>query len=565
MKKWLGIFFVFTLLFTNQTNRVEADSLSGSNSKTTIISTKYGKVEGLLNETNSTLTWLGVPYAKPPLGSLRWKAPAEPDSWDGILETKKFGQVCTQQSYGAVIGSEDCLTLNIWRPNSTDTNLPVMVFVHGGGDTTGSSQSFKGDVLAQKANSIIISINYRLNAEGWFMHPSLKTGNPLDDSGNFGLLDIFQSLKWVQKNIEYFGGNPNNVTLSGQSAGARDVLGAVISPLSKGLFQKAWAMSGGMTTASPKDAEDKAQDMLVQLVINDKLATNEKDAKTWIQGKSTEFLANYLRSKGAKELTNLAGSPPIKMEPFPHLFADGFVLPAEGFKSLKNGNYNKVPIVLGSTASEFSLFAFQDPYFLPSILDGSIYSDNKKWSLYENTLKFGNKLYAGFNADAVADQIVNVKDQPGVYAYRFAWGTQEGVIDETVRKTFGAPHGSDIDFFTGLDESWINLFYPNKYYTVSNEQGRRQLHNTMVSYLKNFLYTGNPNGEGLPQWGTWSNKDNQNRILYFDADQQNANVYMSDEHLVKNEIVNEMRRNLPKQEYDTIVEQLFAGRFFWEK
>jgi para-nitrobenzyl esterase len=551
-------------LFQVFPNGVKADTFSGFNG-TNVINTHYGQVEGLLDDSNSTLKWLGVPYSKPPVGELRWKAPEEPNSWAGILETKKFGPVCTQLSNGKVIGSEDCLTLNIWRPNTTDKNLPVFVYVHGGGNTGGSSQSFKGDILAQEANSIVVSINYRLNAEGWFMHSTLKSGNPLDDSGNFGLLDVFQSLKWVKNNIEQFGGNPQNVTLSGQSAGARNVLAAIISPLSNGLFQKAWVMSGGMTTASPKDAENKAQEMLIKLAINDKFATNTKEAEKWIKGKSDDFLASYLRSKDAADLTLLAGSPPIKMAPFPHLFTDGYVLPSEGFESIKSGKYNKIPIVLGSTSSEFSGFSLSDPYFIPSLSDGSFFTDPQKWSLYQDSINFGNKLYAGFNADRVADSIVNVKNQPNVFAYRFAWGTKEGVISEIVRNILGAPHGSDIDFLTGLWESQLNSSFPNGYYTESNKQGRQELHNTMVNYLKNFLYTGNPNGSSLPQWSTWASGENQERILYFDADQQKDIVYMSNEHLVKKEIVNEMKRVLPRQEYEIIVNQLFAGRFFWEE
>lgn len=240
----------------------------------TLQQTKYGAIDGKTYEQYGTLGWLGVPYAAPPVGELRWKAPREPDAWTGTRTAKEFAACSLQLSGETIAGSEDSLYLNIWRPNTTSSKLPVMVFLHGGGNMTGSGKDFQGEQLARNTNSIIISVNYRLGALGFFQNAALKTGNPLDDSGNYGLLDAFRALQWVQDNIEGFGGDTGNVTLAGQSAGARNVLAALISPLSKGLFQKLAAFSGGLTTATPEEGEQKSEDAFVKLLVQEGKVTS---------------------------------------------------------------------------------------------------------------------------------------------------------------------------------------------------------------------------------------------------------------------------------------------------
>jgi len=189
-------------------------------SATVLQGTRYGTVEGVLAADGATLSWKGIPYAKPPVGPLRWKAPRDPGTWDGVLETKQYQQRSVQLAGANAVGSEDCLYLNIWRPNTSEENLPVLVFVHGGSNVSGSGEAWKGDNLARTANAVIISLNYRLGIMGWFNHAALVSGDKSADSGNFGLLDIIKSLEWVRDNIRSFGGDPGNVTLSGFSAGA---------------------------------------------------------------------------------------------------------------------------------------------------------------------------------------------------------------------------------------------------------------------------------------------------------------------------------------------------------
>lgn len=268
-----------------------SDGHSKASFKVTVITelirdTVYGKIEGIkIND--SCVAWYGVPYAKPPVGELRWRAPKDPDSWNGVLSTNvkkdKAAQAETKTTYA---GSEDCLYLNIFRPNSSETNLPVMVYLHGGSNISGSAhKNFRH--LASDANCIVVAVEYRLGAFGWFNTDALKTGDPLEDSGNFAMLDIRKALMWVRNNIAYFGGNNGNVTLSGFSAGARNVLCCIISPVMKGLFDKAICFSGGMTVCSCEDGQKMAEEKIKELLVKKEICTDEKNADIWYENASS--------------------------------------------------------------------------------------------------------------------------------------------------------------------------------------------------------------------------------------------------------------------------------------
>jgi len=189
--------------------------------------TTYGIVEGSGSE--DSWAWLGIPFAAPPVGDLRWKAPQVPDSWEGVRDATSPAPDCFQGS-----GEEDCLYLDIYRPNSEATDLPVYAWIHGGGNSDGSAPPL--GLFANYANVVVVSIRYRLGPLGFFKHDALSTGDILDDSGNFGLLDQMMALDWIKNNIQAFGGDPENVTAAGESAGAHDVLAMMISPYAEGLF-----------------------------------------------------------------------------------------------------------------------------------------------------------------------------------------------------------------------------------------------------------------------------------------------------------------------------------------
>ncbi|WP_432459613.1 carboxylesterase/lipase family protein [Agarivorans sp. QJM3NY_25] len=520
--------------------------------------TQYGFVEGFESQENNTIGWLGLPYAQPPIAELRWKAPQSPEAWHGTLQAKAFkdGSIQGDNSENAT-GSEDSLYLNIWRPNTADKDLPVLLFVHGGGNRSGSPKEFIGDKLAEATNSIVISIDYRLGAIGWFRHPALKSGDLASDSGNFGLLDIIQSLKWVNQNISSFGGDPGNVTLAGQSAGARDTLALMISPLASGLFHKILALSGGMTTSETSAGDAIAQQAVIQLVINNGEADNQADAMIWIA--QHEDFAAYLRAQEADKFLALYGPAPIKMAPFPHLFKDGYVLPAEGFEVLKTGHYNKVPVMLGSAQQEFAIFALTDPEFAP-LLRGS--QDPDLLDSYGTAMHYGSNIYAAFNVENVADQLVGNPDQPPVFGYRFAWGTRSGVV-KSPADTLGlsATHGADMDFITGQWSSGMNQWFNGAFYFDENQPGRDALSAAMMAYIGNFLHTDSPNGEDLTEWQAYSV---QHQIMRLDADLGTSIIAMSDAVYDKNQVDAEMQTDLASDEYHYYIDKIISGRFFWD-
>lgn len=550
----LLVFLSSSFIFANET-KVKAELVYTKGVNQEIL---YGKVEGIIVEGEKALAWLGVPYAKPPVNDLRWKAPQKPEKWNDILETKEFPNMALQLSGAHIIGSEDCLYLNIYRPNSEDVNLPVMVFIHGGNNQSGSSQSFKGDVLATNTNSIIVSIQYRLGALGWLNIPAVKTGDPLEDSGNFGLLDIHESLVWVNENIKAFGGNPNNVTISGQSAGGRDVMATLISPLFKGDFHKAIALSGGMTVTDPQVGQEIATRALGKLVVEDSIKATNEEAIEWLNGSFKEA-SDYLKKLSGERMAGLMTNAAIRMEVFPHLFADGVVIPKEGFGVFETGEYNKVPIILGSDYSEFSVFAATDPLFVKAFYDGTLETDEILSDQFEFVNKYGSMLYSGFNADKSAEKLAEIEEQPGVYAYRFIWGEDDTILSPGWGTLLGAFHGIDMDFVTGKNETFVQTNY-----TEANRSGREALTRIMHQYIKNFLHTGNPNGAGLVDWSPWSNSNGEPKLIVFDADKEKAIVKMTSKFVNENEVFKAMDADnlLSNQEKKKLIATVLSGRFF---
>ena len=218
-----------------------------------------GKISGLaLGENKDVRSFKGIPYAKPPIGPLRWKPPQAVEAWEGVRECSAYGPACLQPDifgkWGIDFGelSEDCLYLNVWTPvKNTDEKLPVMMWIHGGGNVAGASQhpSNDGEELA-RLGAVVVSINHRLGIFGYLAHPLLSKESPHGVSGNYGLFDMIAALKWIQRNIKAFSGDPDRVTIFGESAGGRNVCTLMASPLAKGLFHRAITESGGAINPS---------------------------------------------------------------------------------------------------------------------------------------------------------------------------------------------------------------------------------------------------------------------------------------------------------------------------
>jgi para-nitrobenzyl esterase len=543
---------------------------AGSESLT--VTTTFGSVVGTFGKNakdgkddESIRAWLGIPYAKAPIGNLRWKAPIDPDSWTTPLETKKYGNVCSQlgslvspppagmdygfaniDTIGKPIGNEDCLTLNIWSP-SPSANLPVLVFIHGGSGKSGSSSmdDYNGEILAKQANAVVVTINYRLGIFGWLNHPALKsgkTGDELNDSGNFGTLDQIAAFRFVKNNIDKFGGDPKNITAMGQSFGAASVYAMMLTPLvlkdnklvtgepkDDPWLHKAIPMSPGLITRTTIEGEDYANQLFQQLVIADKLVDDfSKKDKNWKRA--------YLYSKSTIDLMGVTAR--IPQNP-PYIFNDGFVIPTCPEAAIKAGKFRNVPLIIGHTFEEGKLFAALekewtvsdqirltymsqfDPNLSKQTLEISdLISDDPK--TYADTMKLHDFMW-------YTDRLIQLmrSKQNNIYVYSFNWNQQL----EPWKTVYGATHASDVAFMFGTFDK-PSIFSAG--YSTANKGGREALSNAMISRVKNFIHSdGNPNDDpsscpnGDTCWNQWSSdKLHTKNELTFDADNANTNIRM---------------------------------------
>ena len=548
-------------------------SLGKAHDNRTVVKTDYGELVGFVSSDNTTMIWRGVPYASPPVGNLRWKAPQDPQPWPGIRDAVDPAPKCTQLfttidwiRTGAVDPecSEDCLYLDIYRPNHPGA-FPVYVWIHGGSNNFGSASDYDATELATKSDVIVVVLQYRLGPLGWFYHPALQSGDdPLSDSGNFGTLDTAQALKWIKKNIKAFGGDPHNVTVTGESAGAHNTMNLVISPVAKGLFQGAMYESGGMAPVTEVGGRTAANDYIEKLLMfKDNVPppvppaseTRAIYAQKRIDMENNETLESYLRDTDAGDfflaIFKYGGSLPT----FP-VIEDGYVMPSGGWiPAIQSGHYNKMPIILGS--NEFELKAFMPLYYsyaklygVPSSLPTYSWYDlflsarNNNtpaledilatpfdWDLYDRAGYFGSRQWKAKNVDSIARELAN--QQKGVYAYYFKWGGI-GSGPYPFDHIYGAGHAAEITFFGLGGEGLFNLpFVPE------NEMGREKLQNAMMGYLANFARTGNPNSGNRnhiyqgpsTKWKEWSNTPGQAKAIVFDADFNNTQITMMNEEV----------------------------------
>jgi len=490
-----------------------------------------GDVVGLAAEYGSH-AWLGIPFAEPPVGELRWKEPRMAPPWTGAREALASGAPCTQVASplggitdatpGTVVGSEDCLYLDVYAPRfapgevpTGDGRLPVMFWIHGGGNTVGSAGFYNGGELAVSQNVIVVAVQYRLGPLGWFRHEALRGEGTTaaDRSGNFGILDQIRGLEWVRANIEAFGGDPDRVTIFGESAGGRDVVMLVLSRQAEGLFQRAIVESGGTGTLPPELAENwsddlvpgdrhSANEVLARLLVADGSVADRASAKDWVETRDDPEIESYLRGKtGAELIAAYRGEKETDGIHVPQCFADGYVLPRQdALGRFARGAYNQVPVILGTNRDEQKLFLALDPDhavrrfgLVPEPHDA-----DRFFSLAEHL----STLWKATGADEPAMALA--ESQPGrVWVYRFDWDEELSLPGVRLDRMLGASHGFEIPFVFGhwdLGPEAKGLFTP------WNRSARHALSAKMQSYWAEFAYTGDP-GQGrqgeLPRWLAW--------------------------------------------------------------
>jgi len=488
----------------------------------TLRTTQTGDVVGFDARYDSH-AWLGIPYAAPPVGSLRWRAAQPPPRWTGTRQALSYGSPCTQFASplggvkgraGEPVGSENCLSLNVFAPRFSAAavprdaaRLPVMVWIHGGGNTIGESGFYNGGNLAATHKLIVVTMNYRLGPFGWFRHAALRgaDSSALDRSGNFGTLDLVRGLEWVRDNIAAFGGDPGNVTVFGESAGGTNVFTMLLSPQAHGLFHRAIVESGGLRMSTVAEAENFADDadpgnpnssneMLLRLFVKDGIAPDRDAAKHHLATMSGTDVERYLRGKtNTAILSAYAPTRGMGMFDVPRVFRDGVVLPQEDpmQRLARADGYNRVPVMLGTNRDENKLFMFGDPTRVRRIL--WLVPRVRDERMYNLSAEYLAKMWKANGADEPAAAMRAT--QPSVFVYRFDWDEEPHVLGSDLSMLLGAAHGFEIPFVFGHFDLGRE---GNVIYTKDNEPGRTALAAQMMSYWAEFAYHGAP-GRGRDQ------------------------------------------------------------------
>ncbi|MCX8654368.1 carboxylesterase family protein [Gilliamella sp. B3022] len=518
-----------------------------------LVQTQYGMIKGQFDKINNVIVWTGIPYAKSPVGQLRWKKPVDPESWKGVLDATQASKIAFQLKDNKVIGSDDSLNLNIYRPNNKSNNLPVLVYIHGGNNQNGKAEEMTGNTLVNDIEGIFVSINYRLGPLGFNPLPALQTGDKLEDSGNYALLDIAKSLDWIKENITHFGGDANNITVSGFSAGGRDVMAMLISPIFKGKFQKAISFSGGMTIADKQDSVKVFAKAIAPLVVEDKIKPTQDEAYHWLLTNNSN-VRTYLYSVSSQRLVSLMGNAGIRMSVFPHLYNDGYVIPKDGFNTHE---YNSVPLIMLTGTGEFSLFAQTSPYFSDTF--NNDLPTGKKLKEFNFANKYGGHLYDLFNvADSAQKMAPFYKAK--IYGLEIEFGQDSNSVGSHMA-LFGAFHGVFLPLLDADSQNYDRLI-GNAYKT----QGAKQLSMTLKKYLNNFIHSGDPNGTDLVYWNNWTTEHNKanNAYLYMNADKVKAIAYMGGKKLTYSDVLNEMDddQSINQKTKKVIISEVLNGRWF---
>lgn len=470
------------------------------------VATKYGKISGVFNGDRTVRAFAGVPFAAPPVGDLRWKDPRPPKAWDGMYAADHFADIPVQRIFEGKSSSsrlnsdftmpentsEDCLYLNIWTGASGGERRPVLVYLFGGSFEmgSGSTKIYDGEEMAKKG-LVVVTVNYRVGVFGFFAHPGLTRESGRGASGNYGIMDQIAALKWIRDNIAGFGGDPGNVTVAGESAGAKSVSILMASPSAKGLFHRAIAESGGdfstpvptkdITAITPLHTLAQAEQVGLEFARSAKLDTIEE-----------------LRSLPAAELLTAACTmPSMAFRPI--------MLPDTIYNTFKKGLQNDVPLLVGYNADELS--SMRDPDLrnrIMGLLDAKKYRLMAESQLGEKAGEF-LRLYPAGSEDEVLDSVVASRTD-----HSFAWQAREWArMQRRTGKsnvyvyffdhvssgnpelaTYGASHGTEVVY------AYRNLKMSFRTFDAADEE----LSDVMSSYWANFAAAGDPNGSGLPEW-----------------------------------------------------------------
>ena len=452
----------------------------------TLVQTASGAVRGALGDDH--LLFAGIPYAAPPVGPLRWRAPQPPQPWQGVRDASKYGARCVQDKahdpdFGRSV-SEDCLTLNVWEPKGhAAEGLPVMVWIHGGGFVNGSGDIYDARWLVARGDIIVVTLNYRLGTLGFLAHPALAADG---DVGNYGLADQQAALRWVRDNIAAFGGDPGKVTIAGESAGAMSVCDHLVAPGSAGLFRAAVIQSGPCQAQAERSAAEKASVDYAAAVG----CADERGA------------ADCLRALPADKL----GSPPV----YYRLGDDELTGPITGTPSLPvapmtgigQGKAARVPVLIGTNRDEFTLFAATQylrhgrmPDY-PQVLDEMFGADAGRVAAQYPLSRFPNAALAysaavtdsGFACPAMS-MASGLSRGAQVFGYEF--NDRDAPAPELLRSVpfaVGASHSLELRYLFDVGGA------------PALNAAQQKLSEQMIGYWSGFVAAGAPQAAGAPHW-----------------------------------------------------------------
>ncbi len=452
----------------------------------TLVITEAGSIRGV--EADGVISFKGIPYAAPPVGKLRWRVPQPAKPWEGVLDASAFGCSCMQTD--DLPKSEDCLTLNVWRPAVTsNAPLPVMVWIYGGALVHGNTPQYPADALAAEG-VIVVSMNYRMGRFGFFAHPALAEEEPGDPKGNYGYMDQLAALQWIRRNIAAFGGNPQNVTIFGESAGGGSVMAHMISPLSRGLFQRAILQSPGVPTARE-----------TVLPLTD-LEDAEKRAVTYtrsigIESNGAEALA-ALRALPAEKLLEGASAPEVlagmsRGQPVIGVsgsILDGRFLTKSPEATFAAGEQARVPTVVGANDRDLGIGMAETKDGLFALF--GVYSGEAR-SIYDPA---GNEALDELKQQILADKTLvepsrHLADEM-VRAGQPTWWYRFSYVAESLRdKWKGTLHGFEIPYVFNIPAAHVG----DKVTDADKAMGR-----LASAYWVAFGKTGDPNGDDRPEW-----------------------------------------------------------------
>jgi para-nitrobenzyl esterase len=451
-----------------------------------------GVLEGVQSgPSKNEVAFLGILYATPPVGELRWKPPRPVSKWRGTRKATEFGATCPQLPAGwlpTLPWNEDCLYLNVWTTQlSTNAKLPVIVYFHGGSNTAGYSQLTALGPALSPLGVVVVSANYRLGPFGFFAHPALTKESEHNSSGNYGLLDQLQALHWVRENILHFGGDPSRITVIGQSAGAVDICLLMASPLAKGLFQRAIMESGDCQGVFNEEIR-------VPVPYNEISGTGEATG---------ERLAHDLGITDGpdtlQELRNIPAEEILKVwskdrqQVHFDAIADGWIVPEQPARIFAEGKQVRIPVLVGSNANEATVFGHDDlktleQYKTYLLGDTGDYAD-QEFEAYPaqsdadvpaKFLQLENNSFA-YGAYSMARNMTRAGQKAYLYSFTY--------VETGKRAPLGAYHGLELKFLSGE--------FPNDWEHSPDDS---KLGEAMRTYWTQFAKTGDPNSAGIPRW-----------------------------------------------------------------